>query len=93
MKNLQGSGRMNIPSNDIIGRDRDSLKRRLAEFLNDRIVEQKLTQKDAAARIGITQPRLSNIINRKIETFSIDAALVAIMNIGYDIEIKPKKVV
>ena len=84
---------MNIPTNDIIGRDRDTIKRRLAEFLNDRIVEQKLTQKDAAARIGISQPRLSNIINRKIETFSIDAALVAIMNLGYDIEINPKKVV
>jgi predicted XRE-type DNA-binding protein len=33
----------------------------------------KLTQSDAAARLGITQPRLNDLLKGKIAKFSLDA--------------------
>ena len=32
-----------------------------------------LKQKDAAARLGVTQPRLNDLLKGKIEEFSLDA--------------------
>ena len=40
--------------------------------LSDLIRTQGWTQKEAAARLGVTQPRISDLTRGKIELFSLD---------------------
>lgn len=53
----------------------DSMKARasLMMALSRVIAGWKLTQADAANRLGITQPRLSDLLRGRIEKFSLDA--------------------
>jgi len=46
--------------------------------LTRRVREWGLTQTEAAARLGITQPRLNLLVNGHIDAFSLDA-LVALL--------------
>lgn len=49
------------------------LRAKLMRTLCETIRAWELPQKDAAKRLGITQPRLNNVLNGKIDKFSLDA--------------------
>lgn len=48
---------------------RSELMIRISEFIRHR----KLTQAEAAKTLGVTQPRVSDLVRGKIDLFSIDA--------------------
>jgi len=49
-----------------------------------------LTQKEAAARLGITQPRLNMLLRGRINEFSLDALIGLIEPAGLEIEFSVK---
>lgn len=50
-----------------------------------------LKQKDAAARLGVTQPRLNDLLKGKIEKFSLDALVNMLGRAGMRIALSVKK--
>ena len=53
-----------------------------------RIIEaERITQSEAAERLGVTQPRISDLVRGKIELFSIDALINMLAAAGYHVEI------
>ncbi|MDD1136414.1 XRE family transcriptional regulator [Pseudomonas sp. TNT2022 ID233] len=49
------------------------LRAKLMRTLCETIRAWELPQKEAAKRLGITQPRLNDVLNGKIDKFSLDA--------------------
>lgn len=50
-----------------------------------------LTQKDCAARMGVTQPRLNDLLKHKIDKFSLDALVNMLGHAGMRVELRVKK--
>lgn len=50
----------------------EKLKNIVAELITAKIEASELTQKQAADISGMTQPRISFVINNKIEIFTLD---------------------
>lgn len=71
------------------GLDKANLKVQLANFINDTIRNRKLTQKQAAEDMGISQPRLSNLINRRMDSFSLDFLVDMVFRLGHTIKLQP----
>ncbi len=61
--------------------------------LMDRVREaaQGATQRDAAKRFGITQPRLNDLLRGRIDKFSLDALVNMLGNAGMRVELRVKK--
>jgi len=59
--------------------------------LRDRVAAWKLTQAEAAKRLGISQPRLNNMLRRRIESFSLDMLTKLACRAGLKVEMKVKK--
>jgi len=58
----------------------------------ERYVESSgLTQKDAASRLGVTQPRLNDLLKGKIEKFSLDALVNMLGHAGMRVEVTVKR--
>lgn len=58
----------------------------------ERYVKQSgLTQKEAAKRLGITQPRLNDLLRSKIQKFSLDALVNMLARVGRRVSVKVKK--
>jgi len=51
--------------------------------IRDIIDANQWKQKDAAKQLGLTQPRISDLKNGKIEKFSIDLLMNCLYRIGY----------
>lgn len=51
--------------------------------IRDIIDENAWNQKEAAEKLGLTQPRVSDLKNGKIEKFSIDLLMTCLFRIGY----------
>lgn len=51
------------------------------------IKEEGLRQEDAAALFGVTQPRISDLVNRKINKFSIDTLVNMLATVGMTVEV------
>ena len=51
--------------------------------LRDIIDDKSWTQKEAAEALGLTQPRVSDLKNGKIEKFSIDLLMTCLYRIGF----------
>lgn len=49
------------------------------------------SQKDAAAQLGVTQPRLNDLLKGKIEKFSLDALVNMLGHAGMRVELSVKK--
>ncbi len=56
---------------------------RLELFIRD----QGWTQKEAAARLGVTQPRISDLMRGRIDLFSIDALLALLWRAGVRVDL------
>ena len=50
-----------------------SLRSELMIQISKRVKEWDVTQKEAARRLGITQPRLNDLLNGRINKFGLDA--------------------
>jgi predicted XRE-type DNA-binding protein len=51
------------------------------------IEERKLTQGEAAQLMGVTQPRISDLVRGKIDLFSIDALVGMLARAGVHVEV------
>jgi predicted XRE-type DNA-binding protein len=51
--------------------------------LRDIIDDKNWTQKEAAEALGLTQPRVSDLKNGKIEKFSIDLLMKCLYRVGF----------
>jgi len=49
------------------------------------------TQREAAKRFGITQPRLNDVMRGRIDKFSLDALVNMLANAGMRVEMRVKK--
>jgi len=56
------------------------------------IENQGLTQAEAAKRMGITQPRVSDLMRGKLHLFSIDTLVALLGSMGLRVDLKVRKV-
>lgn len=56
------------------------------------IDERGLTQAQAAALLGVTQPRVSDLVRGKIDLFSIDALVEMLARAGYHVDLRVAQV-
>ncbi|MFN0192607.1 MAG: helix-turn-helix domain-containing protein [Aestuariivirga sp.] len=59
--------------------------------LTEHVKSLKLTQAAAAKRLGVTQPRLNDMLRGRINNFSIDALITLARRAGLTVELKVKK--
>ena len=59
--------------------------------LKDHIVAEGLTQSQAAKLLGVTQPRISDLMRGKIHLFSIDNLVILLAAAGLRVDLKIKK--
>lgn len=64
-----------------------SLKSKLIMLISKMIESKKLSQKEAAKIMGVTQPRVSNLTSGRLSLFSVDTLLVMAMKIGVDVKV------
>ena len=58
----------------------------------ERFVKQgRMTQQAAARVLGVTQPRLNQLLKRKIELFSLDALVNMLSKAGMRVELRVRK--
>ena len=71
----------------------ESMKARaqLMNALIELITKQHLTQAEAAKRLGVTQPRISDLMRGKIELFSLDTLVDMLALAGRRVELKVKR--
>lgn len=50
-----------------------------------------LTQLQAAKRLGITQPRLNDLLRGKVDKFSVDALVNMLAKVGKRVSVKVRK--
>jgi len=51
----------------------------------------KLTQAEAAKRLGITQPRLNDLLRGRIDKFSVDALVIMLARTGKQVTLRIRK--
>ncbi|HEX3942802.1 MAG TPA: XRE family transcriptional regulator [Rhizomicrobium sp.] len=76
---------------DPVIRENLKVRTQLLIALEKMIESWNLTQKDAAARLGITQPRLNDLLRGRIGKFSMDALVDLATKAGLGITLKIKK--
>ena len=57
--------------------------------IEQRIREEGWTQTEAAARLHVTQPRISDLLNGKISKFSLDALVNMLGPVGLAFDVRP----
>lgn len=60
----------------------------LMRELTTRIKTSGLTQAQAAGRLGVTQPRISDLMRGKIDLFSIDALVNMLAALGLTVDLR-----
>jgi predicted XRE-type DNA-binding protein len=68
-------------------------KTRLALAINRILKEQGLKQVDAAALLGVPQPKVSALVNYRLDGFSVEKLMDFAVALGRDVEIvvRPKR--
>ena len=66
-------------------------KLRLALALNSILDQRKWNQADAAARLGVNQPKVSALRNYKLEGFSVERLMTLLTALDRDVEIVIRK--
>ncbi len=56
--------------------------------LDEHIKAKGWTQKEAAERLGVTQPRISDLTRGKINLFSIDSVVAMLAAAGLEVELR-----
>ena len=68
-------------------RIRSAMMRALIVFIR----KKKLTQVQAAKLLGVTQPRISDLMRGKIQLFSTDSLIVLLSTVGLRVDLRVKK--
>ncbi len=71
---------------DPVERQNLMMRSNLIMAIEDRVKEWGVTQKEAAKRLGITQPRLNMLLKGRINEFSLDALVALLEPAGLQIE-------
>jgi predicted XRE-type DNA-binding protein len=66
-------------------------KLRLAYMINEIIASKRLSQTAAAARLGVSQPKISALSHYKLEGFSVERLMIFLTALDRDVEIAIKK--
>ncbi|MEF9899079.1 MAG: XRE family transcriptional regulator [Pseudomonas sp.] len=66
------------------------LRSKLMRVLTRTIKAWDMPQKDAARQLHVTQPRLSDLLNGKIDKFSLDALVNMLANANLEIDLVVK---
>jgi len=66
------------------------LRSQMMTALRKFIVRVGLTQAEAAKRLQVTQPRISDLTRRKISRFSLDVLVNMLAEIGIDVDLRLK---
>lgn len=67
---------------------RSSLMREISGYVES----QKLTQVEAAKKLGTTQPRLNDVLKGKIDKCTVDRLVNMLESVGYHVELSVLKV-
>jgi predicted XRE-type DNA-binding protein len=59
--------------------------------LRDHLAESGLTQKEAAKQLGVTQPRISDLMRGRVDLFAVDRLLKMLAKAGLRVEVKVGK--
>jgi predicted XRE-type DNA-binding protein len=70
--------------------DERQTKLRLAYAINEVIKRRRLTQAAAAAKMGVTQPKVSALANYKLDGFSVERLMTFLTALDQDVEIVVK---
>jgi predicted XRE-type DNA-binding protein len=63
------------------------IRSRLMLEIRKYIQEKKMTQKEASLKMGVTQPRISDLMRGKIDLFTIDMLVSMLEKIGIEVEV------
>ncbi len=66
------------------------IRSRLMLEIKKHINESGITQKDASIQMGVTQPRISDLMRGKIDLFTIDTLVSMLEKIGIEVEVSLK---
>jgi predicted XRE-type DNA-binding protein len=64
------------------------LRSRLMMALRDHIAQEKLSQAAAAELMGVTQPRISDLVRGKVDLFSLDTLVNMLAATGLHVELR-----
>jgi len=62
-------------------------KTRLAMAANAALARRKLKQADAARLLGVAQPKVSALVNYRLDQFSVETLMEFLVSLGHDVEI------
>ncbi|EMI1818450.1 XRE family transcriptional regulator [Klebsiella variicola] len=65
-----------------------ALKRQLMQEIAEWIDEHQLKQADAAAKLSISRPRISDVVNQKTCKFTLDALVMMLMKLGKPVRLQ-----
>jgi predicted XRE-type DNA-binding protein len=64
-----------------------AIKKQLMDSLADWMVQEKLTQAKAASLLGVSRPRVSDVIRHKNSNFTVDALIDMVVRTGQPLQI------
>jgi predicted XRE-type DNA-binding protein len=67
------------------------LRSRLMMILKDQIKARGWTQAEAARRLNVTQPRISDLMRGKIDLFGLDSLVTMLRAAGLQLEFRVKQ--
>ena len=59
--------------------------------LQEQLTALKLTQAESAALLGVTQPRVSDLVRGKIDLFSMESLIDMLSRSGIEVEVRLRK--
>jgi predicted XRE-type DNA-binding protein len=71
--------------------EEELFKARIVISLRRMIEDSKLTQKEAAERMGVSQPDISKLLRGRLTGFSLERLIEFVRALGNDVEIRIKK--
>jgi predicted XRE-type DNA-binding protein len=66
-------------------------KAQIAYHITQIITHRHLTQKEAAAELGLTQPKISHIMAGRLDGFSLEKLMLLMVKLNRDVEIIIKR--
>ena len=72
---------------DPVAAENMRLRAKLMVKLRDYIKQQGMTQEEAARCMGVTQPRISDLVRGKIDRFTIDMLVNMLSHAGIHVEL------
>ena len=67
------------------------IKSKIMMTIEQHIKEQGMTQQQAAEKMGVKQPRISDLVRGKMDRFTIDMLVNMLSTLGLTVEINFKK--